>query len=44
MVLIITTIPTIAQTTASIHTTVNSILDGWKTTTLSQRHKPNSTS
>jgi hypothetical protein len=43
-VLTITTIPTFAQTTTTILTTVNSHLDRWKTTTLSQRPKPNSTS
>jgi hypothetical protein len=32
------------QATSSILTMVNSHLDGWKTTTLTQRHKPYSTS
>jgi hypothetical protein len=40
----ISTIPTYAQTTASILTTTNSHLDGWMITTLTQRHKPYSTS
>jgi hypothetical protein len=42
--MMVLTISTIVQTTASILTTVNSHLDGWNTTTLSQRDKPNSTS
>jgi hypothetical protein len=43
-VLTISTILTFAQTTTSILTMVNSHLDGWKTTTLTQRSKPYSTS
>jgi hypothetical protein len=35
-VLTISTIPTIAETTSSILTTVNSHLDKWKTTTLTK--------
>jgi hypothetical protein len=43
-VLTIPTIPTFAQTTTLILTVVNSQLDGWKTTNLTQWHKPYSIS
>jgi hypothetical protein len=36
------TIPNLAQITASNHTTITSHHDGWKTNTLNTQHKPNS--